>query len=78
MEKDWVMVRLPDVVHKDLVAFARQLAKRTKGKIRAKVRFVAGECLVSLEAAVPLWHAVRELLRRDAAHKQRGKKRKGD
>jgi len=78
MEKGWVMVRLPDVVHKDLVAFARQLAKRTKGKVRAKVRFVAGECLVNLEAAVPLWNAVKELLRRDEAHKQRGKKKKED
>lgn len=77
MEKDWIMVRLPRNVHEQLVAFAKQLSKRPGHKVRAKVRFVAGECLVNMETAVPLHQAVAELLRRDTAHRERGKRRKG-
>jgi len=77
VEKEWTMVRIPRDVHQRLLAFAERFAPKSKGKRRASVRRLHGEVLVTFQEWCPLHEAIAELLRRDDAHRNRGKRRKG-
>lgn len=76
MQLSWTMMRLPREVHAGLVAFAERISAKDKGRKRVTYRAFKGEGYQSVKEFMPLHAALAELLRREEAHRARGKKKK--
>jgi len=76
MKNDWMMIRVPAELHAQLAEFCRKITRRTDHPIRTRVVRKAGELLAKMVWVAPLHVGLKELLRRDAEHAKRGKRKK--